>query len=645
MSRPEFRRAQGIVPFGVGAIIDFPDESLMAAGLDAWPIQVAPDQTVPLREATRVSEPRLQARLTAQLGRPVTAMFMPPEAPPQSGQAFARAAGPVIHSATPFVRFPEWHFCPRCRAMQRVPWNTGSSDSRVRCSNPQFRRKAKQETRPCSELPVRRRPRLVPVRFIMACGDGHISDFPWLRWAHNGSDGCGEQSAKLFLVSTGGAGLDGLRVECATCGDGRTMRGAFSPETFAAAVGVTCPGERPWLGPGAREECPTRRVHVVQRGASNVYFPQIVSSILIPPYSETLHRILDSPTVWSDICDAIDAIRVDGSPRIEAAMFRRRAARHGIELEAFTQAVREKYLHPERWAGEVNESEAAYRYSERNAFLGPRPAPNERDEFDLKSVDIAQYGEPVAELFSHVTLLPRLRETRALIGFTRIFPYDGDPDRLAPLSVGCLNWVPAVSVSGEGIYFEFNTEQLAKWERDNPKIHRRTQDINERVKVVAEERGTTYKPYPARLLLAHTLSHLIIRQLSFDCGYDSSSVKERLYISEEPDHAMCGVLIYTASGDSEGSLGGLVRQGEPGRFEATVGAAVRNAEFCASDPLCLESTGQGYYGMNLAACHACALLPETACELGNRVLDRAQIIGTRETPDGGYFSNFVHDVH
>src|SRR5690606_19121445 len=127
MSRPEFRRAQGIVPFGVGAIIDFPDESLMAAGLDAWPIQVAPEQTAPLREATRVSAPRLQARLTAQLGRPVTAMVMPPEAPPQSGQAFARAAGPVIHSATPFVRFPEWHFCPRCRAMQRVPWNTGSS--------------------------------------------------------------------------------------------------------------------------------------------------------------------------------------------------------------------------------------------------------------------------------------------------------------------------------------------------------------------------------------------------------------------------------------------------------------------------------------------------------------------------------------
>lgn len=638
MSRPEFRRAQGIVPFGVGAIIDFPDESLMAAGLDAWPIQAAPDQTAALREATRVSEPRLQARLRRLLDRPITEMFMPPEAPPQSGQPFAPAPGPVLHSPTPFVRFPEWHFCPRCRAMQRVPWNTPSRDSRMHCANPRFRRQAKQDTRPCSELPSRRRPRLVPVRFIMACRDGHISDFPWVLWAHSGVGGCGEDRGTLFLVSTGGAGLDGLRVECARCGEGRTMRGAFNPDQFAEIAGVTCPGDRPWLGPEAREDCQARQVQVVQRGASNVYFPQIVSSILIPPHSETLHRILDNPAVWSDIRDAIDAFRVNGEPRIEPAMFRARAARYGIDLDTFTAAVREKYLHPDRWAGEVDESENAYRHSERQAFLGPRPAPNERDEFDLCNIDISHYGEPVGNLFSHIILLPRLRETRALIGFTRIVPPESAQERLASLSLGRLNWVPAVSVSGEGIYFELNAERLAKWERAHATISDRVRIVNERARTVATERGTAFTPYARRLLLAHTLSHLIIRQLSFDCGYDSSSLKERLYVSDDAGQEMCGVLIYTASGDSEGSLGGLVRQGEPGRFEATVAAAVQNAEFCASDPLCLESTGQGYYGMNLAACHACALLPETACELGNRLLDRAQIVGSCDYPEGGFFS-------
>lgn len=637
----EFRRTQGIVPFGVGAIIDFPEDSLMAAGLDAWPIQASSTAALPLREATRVSEPRLQARLASKLGRPVTEMFMPPEAPARTGNPFASHTGPVLHAHSPFVRFPEWHFCPRCRAMQRISWNTSASpkETGMLCSNSRFRRKASDTTQPCSALPDRRRPRLVPVRFIQACSNGHISDFPWVAWAHSGHAGCGEETGTLFLVSTGGAGLDGLRVEC-KCGKGRTMRGAFTPEVFERVSNVKCTGDRPWLGPEGKESC-GERVQVVQRGASNVYFPRIVSSILIPPYSETLHRILDNPSVWSDICDSIDGLRINGEPRIEPVMFRSRAARRGIDPEVFAQAVREKYFHAERWDGNVPESDTAYRRTERQAFLGPRPAPEERDEFDLRNIDISKYTEPVSGFFSNVVLLPRLRETRALIGFTRITPYDGTPERLASLSLGRITWVPAVSTSGEGIYFELDVDRLAEWKREHAGIANRAKIINDRARAIAGERGTEFEPIPSNLLLAHTLSHLIIRQLSFDCGYDSSSLKERLYVSDIPGEEMCGILIYTASGDSEGSLGGLVRQGEPGRFEATVDAGVRNAQFCASDPLCLESEGQGYYGMNLAACHACALLPETACELGNRILDRIPIIGSQHEPQSGYFSPFL----
>ena len=101
---------------------------------------------------------------------------------------------------------------------------------------------------------------------------------------------------------------------------------------------------------------------------------------------------------------------------------------------------------------------------------------------------------------------------------------------------------------------------------------------------------------------------------------------------------MCGVLIYTASGDSEGSLGGLVRQGEPGRLEDTILAAIHNAEWCSSDPICIQSPGQGPESCNLAACHNCALLPETCCECGNRLLDRGTIVGVLENEDIGYFS-------
>ena len=102
---------------------------------------------------------------------------------------------------------------------------------------------------------------------------------------------------------------------------------------------------------------------------------------------------------------------------------------------------------------------------------------------------------------------------------------------------------------------------------------------------------------------------------------------------------MCGVLIYTASGDSEGSLGGLVRQGEPGKLEDTIMAAIHNAEWCSSDPICIKSTGQGPESCNLAACHNCALLPETCCECGNRLLDRGLVIGTLDETEIGYFSS------
>ena len=141
-------------------------------------------------------------------------------------------------------------------------------------------------------------------------------------------------------------------------------------------------------------------------------------------------------------------------------------------------------------------------------------------------------------------------------------------------------------------------------------------------------------------ILIHTFAHLIINQLSFECGYGSSSIRERIYCEKTGNEFdMCGVLIYTASGDSEGSLGGLVRQGLPGRIEDTIVDAIKNAFWCTSDPVCIQSTGQGPESCNLAACHNCAILPETCCEHGNRLLDRGVVIGKRDNLDMGFFND------
>ena len=138
------------------------------------------------------------------------------------------------------------------------------------------------------------------------------------------------------------------------------------------------------------------------------------------------------------------------------------------------------------------------------------------------------------------------------------------------------------------------------------------------------------------------MTSILINQLSFDCGYGSSSLRERIYCDcDFPNKRMDGFLIYTASGDSEGTLGGLVRQGLPGRLETTFARALNKAAWCSYDPVCIESSGQGPDSCNLAACHGCAILPETSCEEGNRLLDRAMLIGSPSDQSMGFFSEYL----
>lgn len=106
-----------------------------------------------------------------------------------------------------------------------------------------------------------------------------------------------------------------------------------------------------------------------------------------------------------------------------------------------------------------------------------------------------------------------------------------------------------------------------------------------------------------------------------------------------PEFGQRGLLIYTAAGDAEGTLGGLVRQGEAPHFAETLIRMLEAAAWCSADPLCAEHTGQGFGNLNRAACHACTLLPETSCQTGNTLLDRALVVGSARVP--GYFADVL----
>ena len=89
-----------------------------------------------------------------------------------------------------------------------------------------------------------------------------------------------------------------------------------------------------------------------------------------------------------------------------------------------------------------------------------------------------------------------------------------------------------------------------------------------------------------------------------------------------------GLLIYTATTDSAGSLGGLIAQAEPDRLEHVDRGCDRSVLLVLRrSDLHRGRRRRERTRLNLAACHACALLPETSCEEMNVLLDRALLVG------------------
>jgi hypothetical protein len=241
----------------------------------------------------------------------------------------------------------------------------------------------------------------------------------------------------------------------------------------------------------------------------------------------------------------------------------------------------------------------------------------------------AEAGERVPTGLSLLHVVSRLREVRALRSFYRLTSGQGGEVIESPLAGVRKWWLPAIEVSGEGRFMALDKKKLEEWER-RPKVLARIEKLR-----IDRGDNPLLKEIPVatpRFVLAHTLAHILIDQWSLECGYPSASLRERIYVDEE----MCGLLIYTATSDSQGSLGGLVGMAKGGRFMRSFNEAILRASWCSNDPLCVESGPNGYESLNLAACHSCVLLPETCCEVRNVLLDRGTLIGA---PDGtpGFF--------
>ena len=464
-----------------------------------------------------------------------------------------------------------------------------------------------------------------PARFITICENGHMSDFPWRWWAHHGDASC---NGRLRMYSTGNTStLSDMWVEC-FCGAKRSMSGATQVQNFE---GLSCRGTHPFR-PNSRPEHCEKPVIPSQRGASNVYFAVTRSAISIPPWINPLYNLIDEHL--RDIEQAKKmAVRLGGT---EEDGFQQ------IYEEYFSRYTREQFDKAyERRMNNIREFTEIKRmeYEAITHHDDPTYQSNKK-HFKAEEDSLPEY---FSRYFSRIIRITRLREVPVLLGFTRVDSPEPDADN-QPNVVYLSNgkderWLPAVEVNGEGIFIEFNRQTLNEW-LSNPQVKNISEKYVASYREYCDSKGWTIKTdRDAVYVLMHTFSHLLIKQMAMSSGYSSSAIRERIYF----DDNMAGILLYTGSSDKEGSLGGLVELGTADQMTNLMRDAFQEALVCTNDPECMNTLPAGK-NSNGAACHSCCMISETACENGNRMLDRGLVVPLAEREETSYFRELVNEL-
>ena len=613
----ELRRSQIITTFGCGAIVDLPRFSGIMAGIDDWRIEPPF-----LPEEAKIRERNLEKLL----GKKFFIQVSSPET--ESGSTFGLRA----------FRFPNWYYCPECHYLdhyynisRQVLNNTSEFNSNLFCNNPEHKSKDPKDID---------KTRLIPSRFIVACPNGHIDDFPYVLWIHEKGKICDRPQLELKYEGTTGS-LDSIHITC-KCGVHRTMAGCMKKDSLQ---GLQCKGTSPWLGYDKngwyKDPVPCNaKLRVLQRSANNVYYPVNQSALTIPPWSAKIISVLASKVGRFEYIFEQDE---DEKIRLLKKEYSKNSEEYSCDEKTFINEAHKLY-------GDTPTEDIInakiLRCEEYRAFCGEDKNEKESAYFITETTPIP---DDLTEYFSKIKLVKKLREVMVLQGFNRIDPSvvrdEEERSRLglsnnefAPISKQPLNWLPAIELFGEGIFLKFNNDSLTRWEERN-KTYYMKMGINLNPDW---EWGNAYNYKSPRFVLLHTVAHLLIRQLSSQCGYATASIKERIYSTfNDGSDNMAGILIYTSATDTDGSLGGLVREGQSERINNTFKNLLQESSWCSNDPICIESKNQGFRGLNYAACHACTLLPETSCEHFNCLLDRASVTGLPDNKEIAYFKNLI----
>ncbi|MCU0440365.1 MAG: DUF1998 domain-containing protein [Raineya sp.] len=540
-----------------------------------------------------------------------------------------------LHQVRPKANyFPKWFYCTLCNRFAtyeewKIRWRSTNK-------NLDFFYPPKCNDKNCKEN------YLEQIRFIMTCSNGHIDDLPWEFWNNrlstditnddendddlkngklNGpqldfSKRCCQNQDLIYKISRENTELSGIWIECKNCKKKANLKGIFNFEQ-------SCLGKKYWLKPDNgkfQEEKCTFKTNVKLKTSNSVYYANTLSSLFIPE----LHNETLKPEYRIEIDNMVESSQFSTEQIIKLVSIQKKIDKELIQQYLEIDDI--KYI-----------PDNVYRETEYKYFL-EKEQPNKK-QIKFCVIDCSEEING----FSKLVKIDKLKKITVQTSFTRNEPIDIDSIlqnqneydyEIQRQSVSKNNFdtkiLPAVEIYGEGILFVLDNQKLKKWEQQQEVIKR-----TEKIKLNAQNADWKLHQIIAKSLtpkkvFIHTLSHLLMRELEYVCGYPASSLSERLYVSETMD----GFLISAFDG-TDGYLGGLSNLcNDLDNLNQIINSAIFRATDCSSDPICIESEGQGVGQLNLAACHSCTLTPEITCELSNLYLDRNLIINENY----GYFN-------
>lgn len=578
----QIRPSQVTRTFGPGSIYDNQRDSMVVMGLEYW----NPSKFRPIRDELLLRQIRNKLQNIDRL-----VSMSSPEDGESPGKVQVRS-------------FPTWGFCSRCHKLVRG--RDYGVRAGIRCDSEMCAGRERETGGP----------KTYPVRFVAACQNGHLDEFPWYEWVHRTPEqrhACSRDRANLYLETDPRyISAASSTVGCRNCDAPQQSLGSAMSKNGLRSVTPGCTRRRPWLGD--REAiCQDADGGPVQmkgmfKGSTNMYFPLPQSAITIPPFSD----------------DLAEKISAEGA---EIQKFRQESSDfNGWLITKFDLES------PARPAARWTLKDALQKISDLEDF-------SKNEEIDVRQLEFGALSSkhdsndkefvtenisaiPTRMLDNHMVsavVVKRARVVSALPGFTRLDPPDPrSGQRIAHLTRGRLDWLPVVENKCEGIFLSFDSAALDTWEGGH--------DVAYRFGQIAASLGdppADQGRYRAKYVFLHTLSHLTMKLLAKAAGYSLASFTERIYCGD----GMAGILIFTSSPSSDGALGGMAElgRGDYPKIWPIIRNAISEASRCSCDPLCASRDPSKTLRPLGAACHACVLLPETCCENANTLLDRTMV--------------------